>query len=158
MTQTETLELLVATLQQTNLTQSESIQRLTQQNEQLQNKLGELLAQVAWLNRQLFGRKSEKLSHLDPNQLSPFDMPVQALEQEKAEELRAEDIEPSTTGKKKERHNRKLLEGLPVVEITIEPEHLDLTKYKKIGEERTRTLEFEPGKLYVKEIYVPNMD
>lgn len=61
MTQTETLELLVATLQQANSSQSESIERLTRQNEQLQNKLQELLAQVAWLNRQLFGRKSEKL-------------------------------------------------------------------------------------------------
>ena len=70
MTQTETLELLVATLQQANSSQSESIERLTRQNEQLQNKLQELLAQVAWLNRQLFGRKSEKLAHLDPNQLS----------------------------------------------------------------------------------------
>ena len=60
MTQTETLELLVATLQQANSSQSESIERLTRQNEQLQNKLQELLAQVAWLNRQLFGRKIEK--------------------------------------------------------------------------------------------------
>ena len=59
MTQTETLELLVATLQQTNARQSESIRELTRQNEQLQNKLDELLAQVAWLNRQLFGLKSE---------------------------------------------------------------------------------------------------
>ena len=67
MTQTETLELLVATLQQANSSQSESIERLTRQNEQLQNKLQELLAQVAWLNRQLFGRKSEKLAHLDPH-------------------------------------------------------------------------------------------
>ena len=66
MTQTETLELLVATLQQANSSQSESIERLTRQNEQLQNKLQELLAQVAWLNRQLFGRKSEKL--LDDSQ------------------------------------------------------------------------------------------
>ena len=74
MTQTETLELLVATLQQANSSQSESIERLTRQNEQLQNKLQELLAQVAWLNRQLFGRKSEKLAHLDPNQLSLFDL------------------------------------------------------------------------------------
>ena len=81
MTQTETLELLVATLQQANSSQSESIERLTRQNEQLQNKLQELLAQVAWLNRQLFGRKSEKLAHLDPNQLSLFDPPVQPLEQ-----------------------------------------------------------------------------
>ena len=51
MTQTETLELLVATLQQANSAQSESIERLTRQNEQLQNKLQELLAQemdTAW--------------------------------------------------------------------------------------------------------------
>ena len=83
MTQTETLELLVATLQQANSSQSESIERLTRQNEQLQNKLQELLAQVAWLNRQLFGRKSEKLAHLDPNQLSQFDPPVQPLKYRK---------------------------------------------------------------------------
>ena len=38
------------------------------------------------------------------------------------------------------------------VEIVIEPEGVDPDKYKRIGEERTRTLEFEPGKLYVKEI------
>ena len=51
MTQTETLELLVATLQQANSSQSELIERLTRQNEQLQNKLQELLAQemdAAW--------------------------------------------------------------------------------------------------------------
>ena len=39
----------------------------------LQQKVQELLSQVAWLNRQLFGRKSEKLAVLDPNQLSLFD-------------------------------------------------------------------------------------
>lgn len=44
MTQTETLELLVATFQQTNASQSESIRELTRQNEQLQNRLDELLA------------------------------------------------------------------------------------------------------------------
>jgi len=40
-----------------------------------------------------------------------------------------------------------LLEGLPVIEVVIEPEDVDKEKYKYIGEERTRTLEFEPGKL-----------
>ena len=69
MTQTETLELLVATLQQANSSQSESIERLTRQNEQLQNKLQELLAQVAWLNRQLFGRsRSPRTCLLDDSQ------------------------------------------------------------------------------------------
>lgn len=155
MTQTETLELLVATLQQANSSQSESIERLTRQNEQLQNKLQELLAQVAWLNRQLFGRKSEKLPHLDPNQLSLFDPPVQPLEHEIPEEAAAQEPVCSTTPKKKVRQNRNMLDGLPVVEIVIEPEGVDPDKYKRIGEERTRTLEFEPGKLYVKEIIRP---
>lgn len=155
MTQTETLELLVATLQQTNASQSESIQRLTQQNQQLQNKLDELLAQVAWLNRQLFGRKSEKLSHLNPNQLSLFEQPTQSSEPERLEECVVEEAQTPMVAKKKERQNRKLLEGLPVVEVVIEPQGIDLTKYKRIGEERTRTLEFEPGKLYVKEIIRP---
>lgn len=57
--------------------------------------------------------------------------------------------------KKKERQNRKLLEGLPVVEVVIEPQDLDFTKYKRIGKERTRTLKFEPDKLYVKKIIRP---
>ena len=155
MTQIETLELLVTTLQQTNASQSESIRELTRQNEQLQNKLDELLAQVAWLNRQLFGRKSEKLSRLDPNQLSLFEQPAQSLEPEPLEETVVGQTTTPMVTKKKERQNRKLLEELPVVEVVIEPQDLDLTKYKRIGEERTRTLEFEPGKLYVKEIIRP---
>ena len=112
MTQTETLELLVATLQQTNASQSESIRQLTRQNEQLQNKLDELLAQIAWLNRQLFGRKSEKLSRLDPNQLSLFEQPAQSLEPEPLGETIVEQTTTPMVTKKKERQNRKLLEGL----------------------------------------------
>ena len=42
-------------------------QELTEQNESLQSRIKELTAQVAWLNRQLFGRKSEKLPIIDPN-------------------------------------------------------------------------------------------
>jgi hypothetical protein len=35
--------------------------------ESLNARIKELTAQVAWLNRQLFGRKSEKLPIIDPN-------------------------------------------------------------------------------------------
>lgn len=128
---------------------------MTNPQRDLQNKLDELLAQVAWLNRQLFGRKSEKLSHLDPNQLSLFEQPTQSSEPERLEESVVKEAETPMVAKKKERQNRKLLEGLPVVEVVIEPQGIDLIKYKRIGEERTRTLEFEPGKLYVKEIIRP---
>ena len=107
------------------------------------------------MNRQLFGRKSEKLSRLDPNQLFLFEQPAQSLEPEPLEETLVGQTTTPMVTKKKERQNRKLLEGLPVVEVVIEPQDLDLTKYKQIGEERTRTLEFKPGKLYVKEIIRP---
>lgn len=59
-------------LQQVNASQAETIIRLTRQNESLQNRLNELTAQVAWLNRQLFGHKSEKLPSLDSNQPDLF--------------------------------------------------------------------------------------
>ena len=62
-------------------------------------------------------------------------------------------------GKKKEsRRNRELLEGLPVVEVIVEPDNVDLNRYRRIGEERTRTLEFEPGSYMSKRQYVPNTD
>jgi hypothetical protein len=35
------------------------------------------------------------------------------------------------------------------LKVVIEPENLDRNRYVRIGGEHTRTLEFEPGKLYV---------
>lgn len=165
MTQVETLELLVNSQleqiraqQQTNQMLADSNQKLTNQTELLQKKIDELLSQIAWLNRQLFGRKSEKLAALDPNQLSLFDSTLPVEEQVKLDAAHDEAvaaIRQHESKTKAERRNRKLLEGLPVVEIFVEPQGIDLNLYKRIGEERTRTLEFEPGKLYVKEIIRP---
>jgi len=132
MTQTAALELLIKTQQEQLLQQSESIKQLTE-------RVNELLSQIAWLNRQLFGRKSEKLAHLDPNQPSLFEevVPQQTTEEiEAARQTAIEQIEVSCVEKKKERRQRKLLENLPVIEVVIEPEDIDLQKYKRIGEER----------------------
>lgn len=147
-------------------TQAEQIRLLTEvnakQSEQLaglQQKIDQLLSQIAWFTRQFYGRKSEKLSKLEPNQLNLFETAQQ--ERERIEEIELERIEAekqilkSATTKTSVRTNRKLLEGLPVIEVVIEPENIDKEKYKRIGEERTRTLEFEPGRLFVKEIVRP---
>lgn len=149
----------IAGLLEANRSLVESNGRLLEQTDALQQKIQELLSQIAWLNRQLFGRRSEKLAVLDPNQLSLFN-PVPATGQN--EDIREEDSSaaaPSKAkpdGKKKEsRRNRELLEGLPVIEVVIEPDRVDLDRYRRIGEERTRTLEFEPGRLYVKETVRP---
>ena len=113
-------------LQQVNASQAETIIRLTRQNESLQNRLNELTAQVAWLNRQLFGHKSEKLPSLDSNQPDLFGdfLPDNAAELEKAREVAVQTITKETVeSKKRERNNRRIMEGLPVLErVIIEPE------------------------------------
>lgn len=156
MTQTE--ELLLDNLLQSNQALLESNRKFAEQLESLQDKVTELLAQNAWLKRQLFGRKSEKLVALDPNQLSLFAPPAcedNGVEVNTCNEEASCQIQANDCKKPSKRHNRKLLEGLPIVEQIIEPQGVDLDLYKRIGEERTRTLEFEPGKLYVKEIVRP---
>ena len=159
MDQMQALELLIQS-------QAEQIRQLTEANAKLseqltgmQQRMDKLLAQIAWFTRQFYGRKSEKLSQLDPGQLSLFE--TIADEEERLAEIEAaraaaeKQIEEQAPARKKERSNRKMLEDLPVVEVVLEPEELDPDKYKRIGEERTRTLEFEPGKLYVKELVRP---
>ena len=56
----EGLNASIASLSTTNKNQSEQIKNL-------QEGIKELTAQVAWLNRQLFGRKSEKRRVYYPN-------------------------------------------------------------------------------------------
>ena len=70
----------IAGLLEANRSLVESNGKLLEQTDALQRKIQELLSQIAWLNRQLFGRRSEKLAALDPNQLSLFD-PVPATGQ-----------------------------------------------------------------------------
>lgn len=143
-------------LQQVNASQVETIIRLTRQ---IQNRLNELTAQVAWLNRQLFGHKSEKLPSLDSNQPDLFGdfLPDNAAELEKACEAAAQTITKETVeNKKRERNNRRIMGGLSVLErVIIEPEDIDLELYRKIGEEVTRVVEHKPGQLYIREIVRP---
>ena len=136
------------------------VDMLVQTNHELAARVQELSAQIAQLQRMLFGRRSEKLPLIDPNQMSLFDEPV-APELVKAQEVATEQIEKETSeDKKQQRRNRKMMEGLPVLErIVLKPEDIDDT-YKKIGEEVTRVVKFIPAKLgvveYVREKYATN--
>ena len=142
----------VASLSATNKKQAE-------QNEKLQERIKELTAQVAWLNRQLFGRKSEKLRVYDPTIPDLFSEEFAGLRQE-AEEKRDEAVKKiekeSAEDKKRKRQNRKMVEDLPVLETeVIEPVDVDLSLYRRIGEEVTKVVKHKPGMLYVKEIIRP---
>ena len=122
----------------------------------LNARIKELTAQVAWLNRQLFGRKSEKLPVFDPNYPDLFAAEF-ADRMKQAEERRDEAVSQlpreDRQSAQQKRHVRKMLEDLPVLETErIRPEGIDETLYKKIGEEVTRIVEHKPGQLYIKEI------
>ena len=109
------------------------------QNEKLQERIKELTAQVAWLNRQLFGRKAEKLPVYDPGMQDLFADEFASL-QRKAEEKRDEAVEKtekeSAGEKSRKRQNRKMIEDLPVLETeVIKPDGVDLSLYCRIGED-----------------------
>ena len=148
----EGLNASVASLSAINKEQAE-------QKERLQERIKELTAQVAWLNRQLFGRKAEKLPVYDPSMPDLFADEFAGL-QRKAEEKRDEAVEKiereSAEEKRQKRQNRKMMEDLPVLETeVIEPDGVDLSLYRRIGEEVTRVVKHKPGMLYVKEIIRP---
>ena len=123
--------------------------------ESLNTRIKELTAQVAWLNRQLFGRKSEKLGIIDPAQLNLF-ADIQSEQMQEANEARDEAVEKITKTKeerRQEKKNRIMMEDLPVLEqVILTPDNLDKNLYKKIGQEVTHIVEHKPGLLYIKEI------
>ena len=103
----EGLNASIASLSTTNKNQSEQIKNL-------QERIKELTAQVAWLNRQLFGRKSEKLRVYDPNMPDLFADEFSGLRQQ-AEEKRDEAVEKiekeSVEDVKRNRQNRKMIDS-----------------------------------------------
>jgi len=131
------------------------VESVFEENRQLRAQVARLNANLAWFIRRMFGRKSEKLASLDPNQLGlDFEGICLKLPEQQINEPGASPIEeiPAPPSKKKSvRPRRDVMDGLPVVEVIIEPENLDTSRYMRIGEEHTRTLEYEPGKLYVKD-------
>ena len=158
MTQEEMLsqmEMMLQPLQQVNASQAETIKKLTEQNESLQSRIKELTAQVAWLNRQLFGRKSEKLPVIDPNYPDLFAgmLPENAQQIADARDEAVEKITKTKEERRQEKKNRIMMEDLPVLEqVILTPDNLDTNLYKKIGQEVTRIVEHKPGQLYIKEI------
>ena len=151
-------------MQEMLASQAESLRLLTEQiaekdriNKALEQRVAELSAQLAWFQRQMFGRKSEKIPLMDPNQMSLFDEPI-APEVVQAQEVATEQIEKETQEERKQkRQNRKMMEGLKVIErIVLKPEGVDET-YKKIGEEVTRVVKYIPAQLgiieYIREKY-----
>ena len=150
MTTEEMLLQTVASLTKINEEQGRQIAELTAE-------LKKMSAQVAWFQRQMFGRKSEKHISID-NQPSLFDIAeldaaqgsCTASELDEGSQTKEETISYTRRkGRQGTARTRETWENLPVLETkTIEPEGVDLTRYRRMGEETTYLVGFEPGKYY----------
>ena len=98
--------------------------------------------ELAQLKRLIFGAKSERfVPEANPEQLTLF-------EEAPAMEIVCEQEIATHTRKRKKPVRQALPEHLPRQIIVIEPE-MDRSGLKKIGEEVTETLDYEPAKLTV---------
>lgn len=128
-------------------------ERQSRQIEELTAEVKKMAAQIAWFQQQMFGRKSEKRLPGD-DQPSLFDAAGVEIPTERQSEP-AEEAEGETvtyTRKKSQKgvsKPRETWENLPLLETrVIEPQGVDLSRYRRIGEEVTTLVGFEPGKYY----------
>ncbi len=145
--------------------------RLSSENAELKSRLDKVLesqiklqSQLAWLMRKMFGSMSEKMAALDPNQLSldfsgtntSLQTRLDAIEAAReAAELDIQKLSTKQPAAALKPLRSDVMKGLPTIEEVIEPKGVDLSKYKRIGEEHTKVLEFKPGELYVKDYIRP---
>ena len=151
----EERDILIKTIESLNASIKTLSENHKKEVEHLNTRIKELTAQVAWLNRQLFGRKSEKLHIIDPNYPDLFAgmLPENAQQITDAHDEAVEKIVKTKEERRQEKKNRIMMEDLPVLEqVILTPDNLDETLYKKIGQEVTRIVEHKPGQLYIKEI------
>ena len=152
-----TEEILLQTIDSLTKTNEEQGRQLSEQNNLIAGLTAELKkmsAQIAWFQRQMFGRKSEKKLSIYP-QPRLFDVAELDAAQESSEITETEDVKVTKeetvtyTRRKGTSKARETWENLPVLETrTIEPEGVDLTRYRRIGEETTCLMGFEPWKYY----------
>ena len=130
--------------------------RLIEQGNQIAELTAEvrkMAAQIAWFQQQMFGRRSER--HLpEDDQPSLFDAAGVEIPGEQAPETADEPGKETVTYTRKKSQKgvskpRGTWETLPLLETrVIEPEGLDLIRYRRIGEEVTTLVGFEPGRYY----------
>ncbi len=135
-------------------TQANQLGTLTEQNAEMAQRIKELTAQIAWFQRQMFGRKSEQRLCFQgqPSLFGDDELGEQGPAEGPEESGTDDSASESKPGQRRKPSSRQhqTWENLPILETRIlEPEGgVDLERYRKIGEETTYLLGFEPGKLF----------
>lgn len=118
---------------------------------QQKNLVAALQHELAQLKRMIFGSKSERHIPVDPNQPTLFELPVVETPAPVKEQI-------TYTRDKAQTKNKPVRQELPahlerVIEV-IEPENLP-EGARKVNVKITEILEYEPGKLFVRQIVRP---
>lgn len=111
-----------------------------------------LKQQLADLKRMIFGSKSERFVASDDSQLSLFDRKEEQVPGPEKIEVSYQKTKPNK--EKKSPIRVALPAHLPRVEEIIEPDDIDEND-RKIGEEITEILEYNPSRVYVRKIIRP---
>ena len=145
-------------------------EKLAQKDEELQSKEEELKRksdQILLLQRQLYGRRSEKrIPDYNPAQLTIFSFieGADTLEEEKdilltvVEEVQQEAAKRREITKAEKKHitrTYKLPANIRREECILEPENVDLSTMSKIGEDVTERLMYKSAEFWVKRIIRP---
>jgi transposase len=124
-------------------------------NQALKLEIQFLKEELSKLKRLIFGQKRERFAPSE--NLSQLDLVLTPEQEPSPEVIPTEQVtyRRKKAAKKVTPHGRNPLPAhLPRKEIIIEPE-ADTSGMKKIGDEITEELEYEPGKLYVKRYLRP---
>ena len=123
----------------------EKYEKLLSDYEYLKQQLNEL-------KRLIFGSKSERFIPSDESQLHLFETLEEAATERQTEEISY--TREKSVKEKKQAIRAKLPSHLPRVEEIIEPENIEEGS-KKIGEEITEILEYNPAKIFVRKFIRP---
>jgi regulator of replication initiation timing len=148
-----------ATLREMNKTLQAQIGTLTQRIEQLTQDNAVLRLKVDAMARKLFGKSSEKL---DPAQLQMVfealqnEGPGSELKKSEASDTNADNSEAEADKgvsvakpvKRRKRTLEDIIEGLPVVDVILEPEAVkaEPEAWRCMGEEVTKLINYTPGR------------
>jgi transposase len=124
----------------------------------LNYQIASLTHQLNALNKMVFGSKHERFVPAENSSQLSLDIQAEAIAQVNVTAVKKIEYTRSSTtvteNKKEHPGRTKLPEHLERREIIVEPAQ-DVSLFKKIGEEITEELEYEPGKLFVNRIVRP---
>jgi transposase len=133
-------------LEQENESLRKENARLSAENERLRQEVKLLNEKIDWLMKKMFGSSSEALN---ANQLDLFAVLPEAQAPEPDGSLLAAAMIPEKPKTKSKRRER-IPENLPAEKVVIDPPEVlaNPEKWRRIGEEISERLDFEPGRFF----------